>query len=402
MSSSESPELVRLFETYTGSASSIGAHLGRLTTRATALDPLIVATGTDLVLYPAEGATPTVEPFRMSTRGFKELAAVSHLGPALASLAFMREFGDSGLWRSDAERLLEVTQAARDANSEAVWRDRIAVKAFAGREAAIAAMIDYSCRLTVDVLERALAQPSYLCDASLRRDYLEGPAVDLPVPFNRVMVATFFLVGMDIAHRLITWFDDLDLAWERAMVIVAGRQGRPTAGVSQESNSVAGVVRAASRDRLPVQRLLIAPHAPVFASFDGSNLDEVRALEGHYREMWSSLAAISELGARMFNEYPRFRLESIDSRHVHPDSPWVHEKPAIRGPEDWLALTTRLRVVMEDPRQLLSGAVTDYASKQLVENENEPLAITVPGLDGEPYPEFPVDRGPPASARAHQ
>jgi hypothetical protein len=90
MSSSESPELVRLFETYTGSASSIGAHLGRLTTRATALDPLIVATGTDLVLYPAEGATPTVEPFRMSTRGFKELAAVSHLGPALASLAFMR------------------------------------------------------------------------------------------------------------------------------------------------------------------------------------------------------------------------------------------------------------------------------------------------------------------------
>src|SRR4030088_1150660 len=81
MSSSESPELIRLFHTYTGASSSIGAHLGALAARSTASAPLIVATGTDLVLYPGDGATPTVEPFRMSTRGFKELAAVSHLGP---------------------------------------------------------------------------------------------------------------------------------------------------------------------------------------------------------------------------------------------------------------------------------------------------------------------------------
>jgi hypothetical protein len=402
ISATESPELVRLFHAYTASASSIGAHLGQLRARATARDPLIVATGTDLVLYPGDGAPPTVEPFRMSTRGFKELAAVSHLGPALASLAFMTELGESVLWHNDAEQLLAVTRAARAGSSEAVWRERIAVRAFAGREAAIASMVDYSCRLTEDVLERALAEPSYLSDANLRRDYLEGPAEDLPVPFNRVMVATFFLVGVELAHRLISWFDDLQLPWERTMVIIAGRQGRPTAGVSEESNSVAGVVRAASRNRLPGERLLIAPHAPVFPMFDGSNLDAVYALEGAYREMWSSLAAISELGARMFDQYPGFRPEGIDRRHVDPDSRWVHQKPAIRGAEDWFALTTRLRVVMEDPRQLLSGAVTDYASQQLVDHGNDPLAITVPGLDGEPYPELVVDRGPPAATRGYQ
>ena len=208
MSSFESPELVRLFHTYTGSAAGIGAHLGQLRAQESAFDPLIVATGTDLVLYRGDGTAPTVEPFRMSTRGFKELAAISHLGPALASLAFMRELGESDLWRSDAERLLEATRAARAGSSQAVWRDRIAVKAFAGREAAIAAMVDYSCRLTEDILERALARPSYLSDATLRRDYLEGPAADLPVPFNRVMVATFFLVGLELGHRLITWFDE--------------------------------------------------------------------------------------------------------------------------------------------------------------------------------------------------
>ena len=49
MSSSESPELIRLFHTYTGASSSIGAHLGALAARSTASDPLIVATGTEVL-----------------------------------------------------------------------------------------------------------------------------------------------------------------------------------------------------------------------------------------------------------------------------------------------------------------------------------------------------------------
>jgi hypothetical protein len=384
----ESPELLQLFETYTSSPTSIGAHLGQAAARTNVSDPLIVATGSDIALYSGAGAPPAIQPFRLSTRGFKELAAVSHLGPALATLSMMRELDESGRWRSDAERLLDVTQAARAANSALLWREQIAVEAFAGREEAIAAMVDYSCRLTERFLERALNRPSYLTDATLRRDYLEGPGDELPVSFNRVMVATFFLTGMDVGHRLITWFDGLDLPWEQAMVIIAGRQGRPTAGVSQESNSVAGVVHAASRDRLPLERLLIAPHAPVFPMFDGTNLDAVAALEEPYRRLWSSLRAMSELGARMFDAYPRFRPRPSVNGSIGPGTAWVHEKPAVHGPDDWFALTTRLRVVMEDPRQLLSGAVTDYASRQLVDNGNEPLAITVPGLDGEPYPEL--------------
>jgi hypothetical protein len=384
----ESLELLKLFETYTASATSIGAHLSQSVARTNISDPLIVATGTDIALYPGDGAAPTVQGFRLSTRGFKELAGVSHLGPALATLAMMRELDESGLWRSDAERLLDATRAARAANSAALWRDRIAVKAFAGREPTIAAMVDYSCRLTERFLERALDRPSYLTDAAVRHDYLEGPADGLPVSFNRVMVATFFLTGMDIAHRLISWFDGLDLPWEQAMVIVAGRQGRPTAGVSQESNSVAGVVHAASRGRLPLERLLIAPHAPVFPMFDGTNIDTVATLEAPYRELWSSLLAVSQLGARMFDRYPRFQPRPSLNGTVEPGVAWVHEKPDVHGPDDWFALTTRLRVVLEDPRQLLSGAVTDYASRQLVENANEPMAVTVPGLDGEPYPEL--------------
>jgi hypothetical protein len=60
--------------------------------------------------------------------------------------------------------------------------------------------------------------------------------------------------------------------------------------------------------------------------------------------------------------------------------------PAIAGPDDWFALNTRLRVVLEDPRQLLSGCVTDYAVEQLLARGNAPARVRVPGLDGTAYP----------------
>ncbi|MDQ2810925.1 MAG: DUF5624 domain-containing protein [Actinomycetota bacterium] len=384
MSTPGSAELIELFTTYTAAPASIGAHLAETVVRESARDPLLVATGTDLALFPGDGSAPAVEPYRLSNRGFKELAAVSHLGPALATLARMRELDPAGGWRADAERLLDACKAARAANSAALWRDHIAVRAFAGREHPIAAMVDYSCRLTERRLERALDDPPAFTMATVRRDYLDGPAGDLPVPFNRVMIATFFLTGMDLAHRLIGWFDALDIAWERAMVIIAGKAGRPTAGVTEESNSVAGVVRAASRGRMVRERLFIAPHAPVFET--GANLAAVAALEGGYRRLWASLRATSELGGQMFEGYPRFEARSEEHVSVGAGSISVHEKPAVDGPGDWFALITRLRVVMEDPRQLLSGAVTDYASSQLVRHANDPSAVTVPGLDGEPYP----------------
>jgi len=49
-------------------------------------------------------------------------------------------------------------------------------------------------------------------------------------------------------------------------------------------------------------------------------------------------------------------------------------------------MTSRLRLVLEDPRQLLSGAITDYAAHELVDHDNDPSKVIVPGLDGEPYP----------------
>jgi hypothetical protein len=379
----QSPEFVELFAAYTAGPDSIGAHLAEVTMRDSSGDPLLVVTGTDIALYPGDGSAPTVEPYRLSTRGFKELAAVSHLGPALASLARLRDVDPHGLWRPDAEALLAALKSTRAANSVGLWRDRIAVDAFAGRETAIAAMIDYSCRVAERMLTTALDEPERLTATDVRETLLEGRTND--VAFNRVMIATFFLTGMDIAHRLISWFDALDLGWERAMVVIAGRAGRPTAGVTEESNSVAGIIRAAARGRLGRDRLYIAPHAPTFPQFDG-DVDSVAHLESEYRRLWASLHATSQLGEAMFAGHPRFEPRTPDQVRIDSTTTRVYEKPDIAAPDDWFAMTTRLRVVMEDPRQLLSGAVTDYAARQLVDHDNDPAAVTVPGLDGELYP----------------
>jgi len=392
----EAPAFVRLFEAYTGSPESIGAQMTAAAERARVGAPLLVATGSDLALYPGDGGAPSVEGFRLSTRGFKELTSVSHLGPAVASLARMKETDPDGVWVENCQTLLDSVREAQLMNSPELWAERIRVATFAGREQAIAAMVDYTCRATERVLEHALKDADYLTAANVRRDYLNGPSEDLPVPVNRVMVATFFLFGMDLAHRLINWFDGLDLPWEQTMVIIAGRQGRPTAGVTRDSNSVAGVIHAASRGRLPEEHLLIAPHAPVFPMYDGTDTTVVAALEADYRRLWAGIRETCAMGEQMFAGFARFAPSRPASRVIAPGTETVSEMPAVAGPADWFAMTSRLRLVLEDPRQLLSGAITDYAAQELVDHGNDPIKVTVPGLDGETYP--PTARVHPAAA----
>jgi hypothetical protein len=385
----QNPELLSLFDVYTGGPTSIGADLTCMTMQAASGDPVIVATRTDMALFPGGGARPSVESFRLSTRGFKELAAVSHLGPALATLVNMHTIDPaSGLWRQDAERLLVSVVTAREANSEELWRDRIAVEAYRGREKSVAAMIDYACAVTVRYLEAVLGDESKLTSVYLRNEYLEAEGSDLgaTIPVNAVMIATFFLTGLDIAFRISRWFRQQAVDWSRAMVLISGKQGRPTSGVTLTSNSICQMILQASDLKLPVERMYIAPHAPSFVLSDPVDLEAVRALEEQYRFIWCYTWAISQLGSTMFFGYPRYAPGSTMQPVIDDTTSELSEMPRILGPDDMRTMTTRLRLVMEDPRQLLSGSVTDYAAAQLRETGNNPAAVVVPGLDGYAYP----------------
>ncbi|MFC5824598.1 DUF5624 domain-containing protein [Nonomuraea insulae] len=367
-------EFIRLFTTYTADPDSIGRRLGRAVADRSRNDPLIVATATDIALYPGDGRPPTVAGFRLSTRGFKELTAISHLGPAVASLVRLRELGEES-WRKSAERLLAEVKAARAANGIELWRDRIAVEAYRGREGEIAGMIDHACAVTVRYLTAALDDEDYLSAETLRRDYLDDGV-------NSMMVATFFLVSLDISFRITRWFTEQDLDWERAMVVIAGRQGRPTAGVTWNTSSVATMILAASRGRLALDRVYIAPHAPTFPSPKDGDLTEVSALEEDLRTLWCGTRATVELGEVMFNGYPSYAPGAFTLPDVSdPGVTEVSEMPAIHSADDMRALVTRLRVVLEDPRQLLSSCVTDFAAASLAAAGNDPTQVAVPGLN---------------------
>jgi hypothetical protein len=395
MSVYQNPELLRLFETYTAGPASIGAHLAAATAAATAGDPLIVATSSDFVLFPGAGRAPEVQGYRLATRGFKELAAVSHLPPAVASVLRLRELDPRGeLWRTEATRLLASTRAARAASTTALWRDQIAVAAWRGREAQIDRLVDYACALTERYLERVLREPDLFTPQDLRAHYLEatGGAVGASVPMNKVMIATFFLVGLDIAHRVIAWFDGHRIDWPRAMAVIVGRQGRPTAGVTGTTSSVFAMLRGASREQLPADRIYIAPTGPNFSVAQPPDLAALQAFEAPLRALWCQTRATSELGPLMFEGYPRFVPAGAQQPLLTGATTEISEMPAIAHPQDWHALNARLRVVLEDPRQLLSGCVTDYAIAQLMAHGNDPARVTVPGLDATDYP----PRGDPA------
>ena len=387
-------EFSKLYKLYTSDPDSIGQHLTSRMAMLTEDDPLLVITGSDAVLFPGEGRPPVVESFRKSTRGFIELASVSHLGTAVAWLIRLRELADPA-WRRDALRLIEQIDRTRQINSDKLWREAIAVPALAGYESKIADLIDYSCAVTRHFLAAGLADESLMNFESLRGHYLEpvGSAA-VPVPINDMMVATFALAFLDIGHRMIRWMREQVTDWGRLMVMLSGRSGRPTAGLTWASNNMCHLLWKASDERLLPERVYIAPHAPSFVLADMRDDEQLRQLNAEFRQIWNSTRATVELARSMFDGFPAFETTVRPAPTVDAAGNMiVHEMPPLRSPDDRFTAITRLRLVMEDPRQLLANSVASFIIDQLCERGNRPAEVFIPGFTNVTYPARPLGTG---------
>src|ERR1700694_566992 len=380
-------EFARLYKLYTSDPDSLGKHL---TVRMSALseaDPLLVITGSDAVLFPGAGKSPLVESFRKSTRGFIELASVSHLGTAVAWVVRLRELGDP-VWRTDTKRLIDQIDRARRINSEEIWREEIAVPALAGYESKIADLIDYSCAVTKAFLVAGLADESLMNFKYLREHYLEpANSAAVPVPINDMMVATFALAFLDIGHRMIRWMREHVIDWGRLMVMLRGRSGRATAGLTWASNNMCHLLWKASDERLLPERVYIAPHAPSFVLADMHDEEQLRKLNTEFRQIWTSTRATVELARSMFEGSPAFETMVRPAPTVDAaGNMTIHEMPPLRSPDDRFTAITRLRLVMEDPGQLLANSVASYIIDQLSEHGNRPAEAFIPGFTNVAYP----------------
>ena len=375
----------KLYDAYTG-ADSTGLHLTQHMVRLTAADPLLVVTGADFAIFPGAGRAPIVESFRLSTRGFVELTAVSHLAPCIAWVFRLRELGYAA-WRDDAKRLIERAEQVRGVNSADYWENQVAVEAYQGYESKIADMVDYACGVSSQFMSRCLADESLMTFENLRREFLDpvdNPAV--PIAMNDVMVATFTLAFLDIAHRMTRWLRSQNFDWRRLMVLLSGKSGRPSAGLTWQTNNNCHLLWRASAERIATENVQITPHGPSLALPDLRDAARVSQIEAQIRETFLQLRANTDLARAMFEGYPAFAKSIEEPPVIEPATKSLHAMPRLRSPDDRFTAITRLRFVMEDSTQLLSNSVAHFVIDQLCEHNNRPELVLIPGFSKVSYP----------------
>ena len=374
-----------LYEAYTGPGST-GQHLTQHMVRLTEADPLLLITGADFVIFPGGRRPPIIESFRHSTRGFVELTAVSHLAPCIAWIFRLRELEFAG-WRNDAQRLIARAERVRAVNSATYWQKTVAVDAFRGYEAKIADMVEYACRVCSQFMRDCLDGESRMTFDHLRRELLDPidcPAV--PVPLNDVMVATFTLAFLDIAHRMIGWLRSQAFHWPTLKVLLSGKSGRPSAGLTWQTNNNCHLLWQASNKQLPAENVQITPHGPSLALSELADDDRVSRIENEIRAVFLHLRANIDLSRLMFAGYPAFTKSIEEAPVIDPATRSLHAMPQLRSPDDRETAITRLRFVMEDPTQLLSNSVAHFVIDQLCLHDNQPQSVVIPGFSKVDYP----------------
>jgi len=184
---------------------------------------------------------------------------------------------------------------------------------------------------------------------------------------------------------MIDWLRRQPLHWEQLMVLITGQSGRATAGLTWSSNNMCHLLTRAAAGRLPPERLYIVPHAPDLASGSDEH-DRSSRLEQQYRTLWFNTYANAELAGRMFEGYPRYRFLEPRSSVIDRTTEAVSELPAVSSAKDMFALVSRLRFVLEDPRQLISNCVADYVIDRLCECDCRPERVEIPGFTDVAYP----------------
>lgn len=374
-----------LYDTYTG-PNSTGQHLTQHMVRLTEREPLLVITGADFVIFPGSGQPPIVESFRHSTRGFVELTAVSHLAPCIAWIFRLRELGYAN-WRDDAQRMLDSAGRVRAINDTRYWEKVVAVEAYRGYEAKIADMVDYACGVSSQFMRTCLEDERLMTFERLRTSFLDPiDSATVPVPLNDVMVATFTLAFLDIAHRMIRWLRSQRLHWPRLMILLSGKSGRPSAGLTWQTNNNCHLLWQASEQRLSPENVQITPHGPTLVLSDLQDSVRVAEMERQVRQVFLHLRANIDLARTMFEGYPAFAKSIEEPPVIEATTKSLRAMPRLRSRDDRLTAITRLRFVMEDPTQLLSNSVAHFVIDQLCEHDNRPELVVIPGFSNVSYP----------------
>lgn len=303
--------------------------------------------------------------------GMIELAAVSHLGPALASLVRMQEDGVS-----DAEKLnryiaelLHLVDEANTHNTAHAWAKLNPV--FDSYAERIAGMIDDGLSLVRIYLERIQKGKTPLSFETLRNELLEPGGQDFPA-FNNSMIGTFALANLADHYQVLHWLDQTITdtnSISKTAVLLSGNGGRATAGLTAETNP--SFLRleawAKSKGHSLKNRIYIAPSGPAFTIPAPENFDW-SAIEKKSRMMWWQTEIAVQLSDPMFKNYPSGEISNPVADLFKEADPSMSD------------FITHLKFALGHATQELASSTSGYILHALLKNGTKPEGIRIPGL----------------------
>src|ERR1700744_4758551 len=103
---------------------------------------------------------------------------------------------------------------------------------------------------------------------------------------------------------MIRWLRAQDFDWQNLMILLSGKSGRPSAGLTWQTNNNCHLLWQASERRIPPEHVQITPHGPSLVLADLSDAARVVEIESQVRDVFLQLRANTDLAKLMFDGYP--------------------------------------------------------------------------------------------------
>lgn len=364
-----------LFTAYTGplgpgpGPKGIGFLAAKAEAASNPADSFLYVYGANHAYFPLSSSVPA-EQSPLTTGGFAngmiELAAVSHLGPALASLARMQELGtglDEKEIRNQAQKLLQLCQQAEALNSVENWEQTNPV--FQSYSSAMQQMTGQGLNIVSRYLEKVLFDESHLSFKTLRHEVLDAA-------FNNVMIGTFAMANLADHYQVLSWLDEVipdEKTIRNLYVLISGTAGRATAGLTPGTNPSFGRLEAwAAHKGVSLRsRIYIAPGGPAFSLMSPQPTDW-KTVEAKARTMWWQTQVAVELSEPMFPAYPSKEMEEAASTAPNSGQPPISD------------FISHLKFALENSSQELASCTSGFILHALLKNKMNVEGLWIPGL----------------------
>lgn len=334
--------------------------------------PLILLIDSSIYVYDNQGKRLVYHLMRTNPdSGFYQMTAISHVGPALAYLAYIKQNGGSD-WKSGLQSLLKSLRQVKKVNADTTnpWIDKVNVPAWQPHKQQIVNLVDYASSMAGNYIVDVLNNDKDFTPNSLQRDFLDGNS-DYPIPYNDVMVGTFMLTGYQSMTELHDILAKVDIDLSKAKVLIRFVAGSNiTAGVSKGSNWLVPFVIALSNNKLNQDRIFIAPYLAVKPSLQQDKLSTEDFT--YYNYAWIRNYNRSRVANAVFTSIPTIYIPG------RPAIPGDYNYSKSADINDFLM---RLKFSLSNSTEYLSNTVAFWLAGELAAKKWDLSKVELPGFN---------------------